>query len=201
MTPDIPTDTLPLAGGGRFPLVGFGTWQLRSEECYTATLAALEAGYRHLDTATMYRNEHEVGRALRDSGVPVFVAPETAMQQAAAEMDGVPILNAVQLTRRCDVLIIVTPDDALPTLYMDEIAPELKRGDLLVFTSGYTMAFGVVEPPPFVDVGVLAPRTSGESVRTGYISGHGALTFLSVAADSSNGVSAVLGQAGSSGWD
>src|SRR5688572_27479434 len=62
---DIPTDTLLLPGGGKFPLVGFGTWQLHGEECYEATLAALQAGYRHVDTATMYRNEAEVGRALR----------------------------------------------------------------------------------------------------------------------------------------
>jgi 2,5-diketo-D-gluconate reductase A len=72
---DIPTTTVPLTAGA-MPLVGFGTWQLRGEECYAATLVALEAGYRHLDTATMYRNEAEVGRAIADSGVPredVFV--------------------------------------------------------------------------------------------------------------------------------
>ena len=61
---DIPTTTLPLTAGA-IPLVGFGTWQLRGEECYAATLAALEAGYRHLDTATMYRNEAEVVRRPR----------------------------------------------------------------------------------------------------------------------------------------
>jgi len=65
---DIPTTTVPLTTGA-IPLVGFGTWQLRGEECYAATFAALEAGYRHLDTATMYRNEDEVGRAIADSGV------------------------------------------------------------------------------------------------------------------------------------
>ena len=73
---DIPTETLPLSGGGAIPLVGFGTWQLRGEACYDAALVALDAGYRHLDTATIYRNEAEVGRALADSGVPredVFV--------------------------------------------------------------------------------------------------------------------------------
>ncbi|MBK8135923.1 MAG: hypothetical protein IPK52_08795 [Chloroflexi bacterium] len=131
----------------------------------------------------------ELGQALalnlRDSGIPVFTAPESARQQAAAEMDLIPVLDVGELTRRCTVLIFVTPDDALPTLYMDGIAPHLKRGDLLVFTSGYTMAFGVVEPPPFVDVGILAPRTTGQSVRTGYETGQGALTFLSVAAASS----------------
>ncbi len=121
---------------------------------------------------------------LRDSGVPVFAAPETARQEDAALSDSILIVDAAELTRRCEVLILVTADDVLPTLYMDSIAPHLKRGDLLIFTSGYTIAFGVVEPPLFVDVGILAPRTSGEQVRAGYESGQGALTFLSIAADS-----------------
>jgi diketogulonate reductase-like aldo/keto reductase len=90
MTVDIPTDALPLPGGGKFPLVGFGTWQLRGEECYVSTLAALEAGYRHVDTATMYRNEDEVGRALRDSGVPrgeVFVTTKYNPRSGGLELE------------------------------------------------------------------------------------------------------------------
>lgn len=59
-----------LAGGDTMPLVGFGTWQLRGKQAYEATRSALDVGYRHLDTATMYGNEAEVGRAIRDSGVP-----------------------------------------------------------------------------------------------------------------------------------
>jgi diketogulonate reductase-like aldo/keto reductase len=58
------------------PLLGFGTWQITGEQCYDAVRTALDVGYRHLDTATVYRNEAQVGRALRDSGVPrdeVFV--------------------------------------------------------------------------------------------------------------------------------
>jgi 2,5-diketo-D-gluconate reductase A len=69
-------EALRLAGGGAMPLVGFGTWQLRGGRAYEAIRYALEVGYRHIDTATMYGNEAEVGRALRDSGVPreeVFV--------------------------------------------------------------------------------------------------------------------------------
>jgi diketogulonate reductase-like aldo/keto reductase len=61
---------VPLGDGGRIPLLGFGTWQLRGREAYEATRWALEAGYRHIDTATGYGNEAEVGAALRDSGVP-----------------------------------------------------------------------------------------------------------------------------------
>ncbi len=58
-----------LASGILMPLVGFGTWQLRGNQAYQAVRTALDCGYRHIDTATMYRNEKETGRAIRDSGV------------------------------------------------------------------------------------------------------------------------------------
>jgi diketogulonate reductase-like aldo/keto reductase len=58
-----------LSGGVAMPLVGFGTWQLRGRRCYEAVRFALETGYRHIDTATMYGNEGEVGRALAGSGI------------------------------------------------------------------------------------------------------------------------------------
>lgn len=64
------TTSVTLAGGVDMPLVGFGTWQLRGRAGYEAVRHALEVGYRHLDTATMYGNEAEIGRAVRDSGVP-----------------------------------------------------------------------------------------------------------------------------------
>ena len=51
------------------PVVGFGTWQLKYQQAYDAVRWALAAGYRHLDTATSYKNEAEVGRAVRDSGL------------------------------------------------------------------------------------------------------------------------------------
>jgi len=58
-----------LGGGVAMPMVGFGTWQLSGRRGYEAVRYALEVGYRHLDTATMYRNEHEVGQAMADSGL------------------------------------------------------------------------------------------------------------------------------------
>ena len=65
-----------LPSGAAMPLLGFGTWQITGDECHDAVRTALDVGYRHLDTAMVYRNEEEVGRALADSGVPrdeVFV--------------------------------------------------------------------------------------------------------------------------------
>ena len=60
---------LPLNLGGAIPVLGFGTWQMKGAQCYEAVRHALEVGYRHIDTATMYENEAEVGRAIADSGV------------------------------------------------------------------------------------------------------------------------------------
>jgi 2,5-diketo-D-gluconate reductase A len=85
-----PADVAVLAQGGRMPLVGFGTWRLRGSEAVRATSAALEAGYRHLDTATMYRNEAEVGRALAESGIPrddVFVTTKCPPDRTGRELE------------------------------------------------------------------------------------------------------------------
>ena len=62
---EVPAVKLP--GGGQMPMVGFGTWNLHGRTARDAVLAALAAGYRHVDTATMYRNEAEVGQALAES--------------------------------------------------------------------------------------------------------------------------------------
>ena len=60
-----------LNNGVKIPKVGFGTWQTPDGDvCYEATLAALKAGYRHIDTALVYGNEESVGRAIRDSKIP-----------------------------------------------------------------------------------------------------------------------------------
>jgi diketogulonate reductase-like aldo/keto reductase len=66
-----PLQTLPLHSGGAIPIVGLGVWQARSgAETRGAVTAALELGYRHIDTARIYGNEADVGAAIRDSGVP-----------------------------------------------------------------------------------------------------------------------------------
>lgn len=52
------------------PVLGFGTFQNTGEECYKAVMTALKEGYRHIDTAYVYGNHKEVGRAMKDSGIP-----------------------------------------------------------------------------------------------------------------------------------
>lgn len=56
--------------GKEIPALGLGTWQSTDEEAYNAVLAALKAGYKHIDTAWIYGNEAQIGKAIKDSGVP-----------------------------------------------------------------------------------------------------------------------------------
>lgn len=69
---DTPTDPVPslrLNDGHTIPQLGFGVFQVPPEVTESVTLQALEVGYRHIDTAEMYRNESGVGRAIARSGL------------------------------------------------------------------------------------------------------------------------------------
>jgi 2,5-diketo-D-gluconate reductase A len=62
--------TLPLNSGTDIPLIGLGTWPLDDAQVAPVIVTAVEAGYRHIDTAAKYGNERGVGQGIRDSGVP-----------------------------------------------------------------------------------------------------------------------------------
>ncbi|WP_122820770.1 aldo/keto reductase [Varibaculum vaginae] len=66
--PSIPT--LELSTGYQIPQFGFGTYKIAPEDCVDAVRYALDLGIRHIDTAQMYHNEAEVGRAIEESGIP-----------------------------------------------------------------------------------------------------------------------------------
>jgi len=68
---DVTTATLPLNTGRRIPQIGLGVWQAaRGKQTQQAVLTALRLGYRHIDTAHLYGNEEDVGRAVRASELP-----------------------------------------------------------------------------------------------------------------------------------
>lgn len=60
---------ITLNDGNHIPQLGLGVFQMTDDEAHAAGLAALEAGYRHIDTAAIYRNEVGVGRAVAESGL------------------------------------------------------------------------------------------------------------------------------------
>lgn len=67
---ELSADNIQLNSGAKIPAIGLGTWQSQPGEVRHAVKAALQAGYRHIDTALAYGNEKEVGQGIKDSGVP-----------------------------------------------------------------------------------------------------------------------------------
>lgn len=84
---------ITLNDGIKIPAVGFGTFLIPPDgSTYRAVREALEIGYRHIDTAAAYENEEEVGRAVRDSGVPreeVFITSKLWLSQFDEPQRGV----------------------------------------------------------------------------------------------------------------
>jgi diketogulonate reductase-like aldo/keto reductase len=115
------TQTVNLPDGTALPLIGFGTWQLRPKVAYEALRAALEIGYRHVDTATLYQNEADVGRAVKDSGVDreqVFVTTKLRPQDARHARRTLESSLRLLDTGYVDLWLIHWPtgqDDLVPT--------------------------------------------------------------------------------------
>jgi diketogulonate reductase-like aldo/keto reductase len=82
-------NVITLNDGNKIPAVGFGVFMIPGGgPAYDATLAALKAGYRHIDTAAAYFNEKDVGKAVRDSGIPregIFVTSKLWLQDYGYE--------------------------------------------------------------------------------------------------------------------
>ena len=139
MTTRTSQESVRLTDGVSIPLVGFGTWQLGSTEAYEGVRAALEIGYRHIDTATAYGNEGEVGAAVRDSGLGrenVFITTKFPPENAGRERE--------------------TLDESLKTLGVDfvdlwlvhwppnrEARPETWRAFVEALEQGKTRSIGV----------------------------------------------------------
>ena len=81
--------TFKLNDGNEIPAFGFGTFQIPADgSTYQAVRQALAAGYRHIDTAAAYFNEQEVGKAIKDSGIPrdkIWVTSKMWLQDYAYE--------------------------------------------------------------------------------------------------------------------
>ncbi|GAA5188306.1 aldo/keto reductase [Rugosimonospora acidiphila] len=128
-----------LAGDVSMPIVGFGTWQLGGEQAYQAVRQALESGYRHIDTATNYGNEQEVGRALRDTGLArgeVFITTKAPPSAAGREREAITAsLNALGVDY-VDLWLVHWPPAG-------RAAPPMWREFLAVRDRGLVRAIGV----------------------------------------------------------
>lgn len=143
MAGDTDTHTVALPGGTRMPLIGLGTWLLNGHRGYEAIRTALEIGYRHIDTATMYRNEAEVGRAISDSRVPreqIFITTKLPPHHAGRERDTILASLRALGTDYVDLwLIHWPPHGASPRTWREFIAVRNAGLARSIGVSNYTL--------------------------------------------------------------
>lgn len=115
---------------------------------------------------------------LRDSGLTVIVGNVSDRSADQARDDGFEVLPIADACRRADVVLLLVPDEVMPEVYREQVAPNLQPGSLVDFASGYNVAFGLIDPDPGLDVCMVAPRMIGPGVRDTYLRGHGFPSFI-----------------------
>jgi ketol-acid reductoisomerase len=123
---------------------------------------------------------------LQDSGVDVVVGlrPDSAsVQQARA--NGLEVLGVADAASRGDMVMVLLPDEKHGDVWREQIRDGIAPGKALLFGHGFSVHYGEVEPPPEVDVALVAPKGPGHLVRRQYVEGSGVPGLIAVHADAS----------------
>jgi len=125
------------------------------------------------------------GLNLRDSGVSVIVGNRDDDYRRRAAADGFEAREIAEAARAGDVLLVLTTDESQPLIWDEQIAPGIQAGNTLVWASGYNVGYDLITPLNDVDVVMIAPRMVGDTVRTLYENGKGAIAQFAVHQDAS----------------
>ena len=136
---------------------------------------------------------------LRDSGLTVRVGNQEDEYAERARAEGFEVVP-LKTAATDDVVFVLLPDEVVPDVFGREIAPALRPGGAIAFGSGYSLAFGLIQPPETVDVILVAPRMAGTSARARYLAGEGFWACVGVEANrSGRGRERMLGLAAALG--
>ena len=125
---------------------------------------------------------------LKDSGHDVVVGlrPDSS-SRVDAEAQGLEVLDIADAASRADVVMILLPDEKQAEVWEAEIRDGIAEGNLLMFAHGFAIHYGQVEPPPGVDVGMVAPKGPGHLVRRQYEEGRGVPCLMAIHEDATGG--------------
>jgi len=123
---------------------------------------------------------------LHETGVRVLVGLAAGSKsRPLAEEAGLAVTTVAEAVKAADVVMILVPDTAQKAVYDTEIEPHLRTGQLLMFAHGFNIHFKRIEPPPKVDVGMVAPKGPGHLLRSVYQAGGGVPALFAVHQDGS----------------
>ena len=96
---------------------------------------------------------------LKDSGMDVIVGLyKGSKSESKAISDGLRVFSVSEACEKADWIMILLPDEFQKDVYLKEIEPNLKEGKILSFAHGFNIRFGLIKPPSFVDVVMIAPK-------------------------------------------
>ena len=129
---------------------------------------------------------------LRDSEVEVRVGLRpNSKSRAAAEAEGLTVDTSSAVAKWADVIMMLAPDTSQPEIFKQNIAPNLDPTKTLMFSHGFNIRFGTIEPPEEVDVSMVAPKAPGHRVRETFQAGEGTPALLAVHQDPSGNAKAL----------
>jgi ketol-acid reductoisomerase len=118
---------------------------------------------------------------LKDSGLNVIIGLyETSKSIPVAKEKGFEVVSTAEAARRADVVFVALPDTKQSAAYAKDIAPNLRKGQTLLFSHGFSIHFKTVVPPKDVDVILVAPKGPGHIVRRMYTEGKGVPALVAV---------------------
>jgi ketol-acid reductoisomerase len=123
---------------------------------------------------------------LKDSGCRVIIGLYPGSKsRAVARQHGFKVFDTGEAVRRADVIMVGLPDMKQADVYARDIAPNLAVGKCLLFSHGLSIHFGLIKPPPDIDVIMVAPKGPGHLVRRLYTEGKGMPSLIAVFQDRS----------------
>ncbi|MEM1806507.1 MAG: ketol-acid reductoisomerase [Pyrobaculum sp.] len=121
---------------------------------------------------------------LRDSGLDVIIGLRRGGKSwDLASSEGFRVYEIEDAVARGDVVMVLIPDMEQPKVWKDSIEPNLKKGDVIDFAHGFNIHYGLIKPPPHVDVVMVAPKGPGRAVRESYLLGKGVPALVAVYQD------------------
>lgn len=126
---------------------------------------------------------HAHAQNLKESGFDVVVGLRPGKSWDKAEQDGVEVKRVADAVKESDVVMVLLPDEYQPSVYEEEIKPNLDAGNALVFAHGFNVHFNQVVPPEDVDVFLVAPKGPGHLVRRTFEEGAGVPALYGVYQD------------------
>ena len=121
---------------------------------------------------------------LKDQGVDVRVGLYRESQSwSKAEQAGLMVTTVAEAVQWADVVMFCTPDVGMKAIYCEQVVDHLRPGQTILFAHGFNIHYKLIDPPSFVNVGMVSPKGPGPGLRSEFLAGRGLPALIAVHRD------------------